>query len=822
MIRKHDKIAIVYKRQTYSYYQLLQYSSCYGECFSKREHPKKILIYAENSPEWFFAFYGALRCNAIVVPVDVQSTQKELSYIVADCQPDILFVSDNKLEIAQQACQAVIGFDGKILTHRDIDISCADTMEVTEIKVKDENETALIIYTSGTTGSPKGVMLSYRNIIFVANAVSKVVPIFSKESNVMVLLPLHHSFPLMGTLFIPMYMGSTVYIAEGLSSDSILDTLNEGKISIIIGVPRLYETLSKGIMAKINAKLSTKLIYQLLKVIGNDKLSKMVFSSVHKKFGGHIEFLVSGGAALSEETAKIFKTLGFYVLEGYGMTETGPLISFTHPGKRKIGYAGYPLKDMDIKISPAGEICVRGKNVMQGYYQRQKETDDIITDGWLHTGDIGMLDKYGLKITGRIKDIIVTPNGKNINPEEIETEILAASRYIKEVAVFMENSILQAIIFPELKELRQGFIENMRELIKEEITMINKEVPPYKRVKQFHIISEELPKTRLGKIQRFKLPSLISQQKNENVDGENENQSKVYQMLKAFVKAETGYSATANDHFEIDLSMDSLSRVALLSYIETTFNLLLNEEQLETLDTLAKLTAYIEKNSNEITNREISWREILYSRLPDFNVPKSGFIHSLISGLSKVGLHTAYRFKGKGEKNIPDEPCIIVANHRSALDGLIITARMNYKTTQNTFFFAKEKHWRTRFARFMAGKNNVIVMDINKNLKEALQQMSYVLRQGKNVIIFPEGTRSRDNELKQFKETFAILSKELNIPIVPVVIKGSEKAVLRPVKFPRFFARIRVEFLQPVYPEPGESIEILKSRVENSIKQKLQ
>jgi long-chain acyl-CoA synthetase len=617
-------------------------------------------------------------------------------------------------------------------------------------------------------------------------------------------------------------VGSTVYIAEGLSADSILETLNAGKISIIIGVPRLYETLAKGIMAKINAKLPTKLIYQLVKVIGSDKLSKMVFASVHKKFGGHIEYLVSGGAALSDDTAKIFKALGFYVLEGYGMTEAAPLISFTHPGKRKIGYAGYPLKRMDIKLSPVGEICVKGDNVMKGYYRHQQETDDVIVDGWLHTGDIGMLDKYGLKITGRIKDIIVTPNGKNINPEEIETEILAFSKYIKEVAVFMENAILQAVIFPELKELRQGFIENMREVIKEEITMINKEVPPYKRIKQFHIVSEELPKTRLGKIQRFKLSSLISKQKKEITDEKNENQSKVYQLLKTFVEAETGYIAGANDHFEIDLAMDSLSRVALLSYIETTFNLLLDEEQLEPLDTLAKLTTYIEKNATEITNREISWREILYSRLPDFNIPKSGFIHTLINGLARVCFYTAYRFKGKGEKNIPNNPCIIVANHRSALDGLIITARMKYKTTKNTFFFAKEKHWRTRFARFMAGKNNVIVMDINKNLKESLQQMSYVLRQGKNVIIFPEGTRSRDNELKQFKETFAILSKELNIPIVPVAIKGSEKAVLKPVKFPRLFARIRVEFLQPIYPKPNESIEILKSRVENCIKQKLQ
>jgi long-chain acyl-CoA synthetase len=821
MIQRHNKIAIVYKRESYTYDQLLQYSSCYADFLGKEKQLKKVLIYAENSPEWFFAFYGILRCNAIAVPVDVQSTHKELSYIIADCQPDILFVSDNKFEIAQQACKAVEGFQGKILTPKDIDVSNVDTMEITELIPQNEDQTALIIYTSGTTGSPKGVMLSYRNIIFNVNAVSKEVPIYKKDSNVMVLLPLHHSFPLMGTLFIPIFVGSTVYIAEGLSSDSILDTLNEGKISIIIGVPRLYDTLTKGIMSKINAKLSTKVIYQLVKLIGNDKLSKFVFNSVHKKFGGHIKFLVSGGAALSEGTAKIFKALGFYVLEGYGMTEAAPMISFTHPGKRKVGYAGYPLKGMDIKLSPAGEICVKGNNVMQGYYQHQEETDDIIVDGWLHTGDIGMLDKYGLKITGRIKEIIVTPNGKNINPEEIETEILESSRYIKEVAVFMENSILQAIIYPELKEIRQGFIENMRELIKEEITMINKEVPPYKRIKQFHIISEELPKTRLGKIQRFKLSSLVSQQKKENEKEENENKSKVYQLLKVFVESETGYIAGPNDHFEIDLSMDSLSRVALLSYIETTFNLLLNEEQLEALDTLTKLTAYIEKNSNEITNREISWREILYSRLPDFNIPKPGFVHTLINGLSKVGLHVTYRFKGKGEKNIPEEPCIIVANHRSALDGLIITARMKYKTTQNTFFFAKEKHWRTRFARFMAGKNNVIVMDINKNLKVSLQQMSYVLRQGKNVIIFPEGTRSRDNELKQFKETFAILSKELNIPIVPVVIKGSEKAVLRPIKFPRLFARIRVEFLQPIYPDLNESIEVLKNRVESSIKQKL-
>jgi long-chain acyl-CoA synthetase len=265
--------------------------------------------------------------------------------------------------------------------------------------------------------------------------------------------------------------------------------------------------------------------------------------------------------------------------------------------------------------------------------------------------------------------------------------------------------------------------------------------------------------------------------------------------------------------------MDSLSRVALLSYVEISFGVIINEEQLDTLNTLAKLTKYIEQNSPEIADhREISWKEILSAKMPNIKIPRPGLIHFMIDTLSKISFHTAYRFRGKRAENIPNEPCIIAANHRSALDGLIITARMKHKTTQNTFIFAKEKYWRTKFARFMAGKNNVLLMDINKNVKESLQQISYVLQQGKNVIIFPEGTRSRNNELKYFKNAFAILSTELNVPVVRVVISGSDRAVFHPMRLPRFFARIRVDFLQPVYPHPAQTAENLRAFVEQRIK----
>jgi len=817
MLIKHDKIAIVHKGQSYSYKQLLQYSSCYAAFFSKKEHLKKVLIFSENCPEYFFAFYGTIRCGGIVIPVDVHSTANELAYILSDCNPDFIFISPEKRELVEKA-SAKANFSGKIIIASDIDISAVNNADDSDIIVIPDEKIALIIYTSGTTGSPKGVMLSYKNIFFMINAVSKDVSIYTPDRNVMVLLPLHHSFPLLGTLIIPMYVGTTVYIAEGLNAESILQTLNEGKIAIIIGVPRLYETLSKGIMTKINTKLATKVIYKIAQLIGSDALSKIIFKSVHQKFGGHIQYLVSGGAALPIPIAKVFKTLGFYMLEGYGLTETSPMISFTHPGKRKIGYAGFPLKGMDIKIESDGEICVRGDNVMKGYYNNPEVTAQIIKDGWLHTGDIGLVNKYGVKITGRIKEILVASNGKNINPEEIEHEVMSHTKFIREIGVFMHDSVIQAIVVPEMKQLRQSSESNILEIIRQDIDKFNKETSVYKRIKRIHISSEELPKTRLGKIQRFNLPLLMEQNK-KHQDSEEENPNKVFQLLKTFIESETGYIPRANDHFEIDLSMDSLSRVALLYFIEVSFEIMIKEEQLDTLNTLAKLTEYIEQNSSEIqSDKEISWKEILSTKMPNIKIPKAGGIHLIIDLLSKISFRTVYRFQGKGEKNIPDEPCIIAANHRSALDGLIITAGMKHKTAKKTFFFAKEKHWKTKFARFMAKENNVLIMDINTNVKESLLKISQVLTSGKNVIIFPEGTRSRDNEMKQFKNTFAILSTELNVPVVPVVISGSDRAVFHPIKLPRFFNRIRVEFLPPIYPQPEQTAETLRNNVEQCIK----
>lgn len=821
MIKTHPKIAITFKDKEYSYSELFQYSLCYSQQMFTDDAPKKLMIFADNSPEWIFAFCAGIRRHNIVIPVDVQSTPRELAYIIDDCRPDTIFISSNKRSTIEQTKLLSQFQDFNLLEANDIDTAGVRELPVSEIADPDFEKTMLIIYTSGTTGTPKGVMLSYKNVLFNINAVSKEVPIFRPDTNIMVLLPLHHAFPLIGTVIAPLYIGATLHIAEEMNAESILKTLAKGKISIIVGVPRLYDMLAKGILEKINASILTKGIYKIMKTLSWSALSKIVFRSVHEKFGGHVQYLVSGGAALSDETAALFKALGLYVLDGYGMTETAPMISFTRPGKRKIGYVGDLLPGIQAKFEENGELCVKGDNVMQGYYNRPEETAEIIRDGWLHTGDVGFLDKHGLRLTGRIKEIIVTGNGKNINPQLLENELLAMSAFVKEVGVYLHNGILKAMLVPNLKEIRDKSIENMDEIIKNEILKFNTQVAPYKRIKQFLITSEELPKTRLGKIQRFRLAEMESKLSNGQKKVDNEPHSKIYLRLKSFVEAETNMTACANDHFEIDLAMDSLSRVALLTYIENCFEIHLNEEQLEQLSTLKLLSEYVEKQSNTINEKKINWGDILKCKIKEIKLPKPGFTQFISQLACKMLLFILYRFKGKGVRNIPKESCIIVANHRSSIDGAVITSWMQRKLVKKTFFFAKEKHWRSPFARFMARKNNIIVMDINKNLRESLQQMASVLKKGKNVIIFPEGTRSKDGTMKKFKETFAILSQELLVPVVPVAITGSESAFYKHIKLPRLNSRIEVDFLKPIYPNKNSSVSSIISDAAKVIQNKL-
>jgi long-chain acyl-CoA synthetase len=827
MVKNLPKTAIVFRNVKYSYTKVLQYAELYRQKFisdnncstlphTEQRIPEKILIFADNGPEYYFVTFGAFRCNACVIPVDVQSDTKEIAAIIEECCPEIIFVSEHYREKMDAIAAAIPNYNYTILSSSDIDDTNIDEMPIVEIPMKTDDQLAAIIYTSGTTGLPKGVMISHKNIWHNIDAITNHIPVFTSDSNVLVLLPMHHVYPYVGSTMVPLYAGGTCWITDGMKPDTILQTLKEGKISIVIGVPRLYETLAKGIMSKINESFAAKTLFRLASFLQWRAFSRVAFKAVHQKFGGHIKYMACGGAPFPYEVAKTYKTLGFDMLEGYGMTECAPLIAFTKIGEWNLDYIGRVLPCCEVKIAENGEVLVKGENVMLGYYKKPEETAAIIRDGWLHTGDMGIFIDQFLKITGRIKEIIVTSNGKNINPVEVESALLKNSVYMKEIAVFLHHDQLHLLIYPEMSAVRLHSDGDMEELLKDEIAEYNKNAVNYKRIQQFHIVSEELPKNRLGKVQRFKLEEFI-QKKDRKPEENIDSFSDTYKILKQFIDKELNVKAHSDDHFEIDLSIDSLSKLSLLSFVETAFSVPIKAPQLDELCCLEKLSQYIEKHATVFNENEVSWKEILQTEKSTLKLPHSGIVHWITQNLIKLIAYTYFLLRGKGKEHIPNVPVFFVANHRSGLDGAFISARLPWKRVKNTFFFAKDKHFSSVFARFMASRNNIILMNINTNLREAIVQMGEVLRQGKSVIIFPEGTRAKDKKMKEFKDMFAILSQELNIPIVPVAISGTERADFGSKRFPRPFKRIFVEFLPAVYPTIEENVQELKEKVQKMI-----
>ncbi len=830
IIKRHDKQAIFYAGRSYSYAQILQYSQLYANYYRQTcsEKVERVMFFSKNTPEYIFALYGAMRLGAISIPVDVTSTFRELSYMMGDSKPQMIYTIKEHLELVNECVEIVQRTDPDyspvVFTPEDIDDGGVKLLPVEPVLPGDIDAVMTIIYTSGTTGSPKGVMLTYGNLWYNVDAVCNVNNIFHAESRTLMILPLHHIFAFAGAFLAPLYSGGQIYILDSLTPEAIIGTLKEGRITIIIGVPRLYETLVKGIMSKIKASPVAYALYKICGVIGSQALSKRVFKQVQDTFGGSMEYFVSGGAALPLEIGNALKNLGFYVLEGYGMTECAPMIAFTRPGERKVGYCGRILPGCEYMLGENNEILVRGANMMKGYYNRPEETAAIIRDGWLHTGDTAIYhEAYGIQITGRIKEIIVTPNGKNINPAQIENEISQESMVIKEIAILLHDDILQAIVYPDMATVSKSVDGTLDDLVRAEIEKYNREAQGYKRIMRYHIISHELPKTRLGKTQRYKLAELMSAREQAPREDASDR-SETYKLIKAFVDDQTNQYANGDSHFEIDLALDSLGRVSLLSYIEESFGVRIAENDLANMPTLNQLTAYVEEHSESTTlsDSDVSWSDILRGGEGEIKLPRSGFLHWLIHIKLWIFFTLFYRFTSRGEKSLPKGPVLFVANHRSGFDGVFVTSKLSWKVVHNSFFFAKDKHFQGGFKRYMAARNNIILMNVNTNVRESMQQMYQVLSQGHNIVIFPEGTRSKDGSMRDFKESFAILSEVLSIPVVPIAIRGSETATYRSIRIPRFGSQIDVEFLPQMIAHEGESSIEFAQRVQQSIANSLE
>lgn len=496
-------------------------------------HGKKIAIISENRYEWCVSYLAVVNGTGIAVPLDRSLPENEIENLLKRSEAECVIFSKKYEEVMKK-----IKENNTVLKHFIVmnDSETSDFLYLYDLISEgksllekgnkkfvnakiDNNDVAVIIFTSGTTSASKAVMLSHKNIcsnIVATSSIAKVVP----NDVALSFLPLHHTYECTLGFLTILYNGASIVHCDGLRY--IVQNLNESHATIMVCVPLLFENIHKKILeqAKKTGKLKQLQIAiklnNILKKIGID-MSRILFKSVHKSLGGKIRLFICGAAAIDTQVARDFNDMGIELLQGYGLTETSPLLAGNTDKDIDVTSTGRPIPGVEIDIinkdeDGIGEIIAKGPNIMLGYYNNKEATDEVLIDGWFHTGDLGMINEHGnLKITGRKKNVIVLKNGKNVFPEELEG-LLNKDEFIKESLVWGEEKedgdvTVNAKIVPNMENIKRKFDNltdsQLNEKIKEIIKNVNHKLSSYKAIKKFEISFDEFVKTTTQKVKRF-------------------------------------------------------------------------------------------------------------------------------------------------------------------------------------------------------------------------------------------------------------------------------------------------------------------------------
>ena len=867
-IQRHDQV------ESYTYAETRKMSESVGRWPTEKELPAgaRVALFADNHPRWVAAYLGAIAAGYTAVPLDTAFHADQVTKLLKDSGASLLVTDVKHLVTARQAVEGLnvqlVLTDPTSLKPAtgkedkqpqagwigDLDaIFAAGPANFRAVEAPADTVAALL-YTSGTTADPKGVQLTHANMLGEVNAVFGLLQIGPTDA-VLGILPMFHVLAQMANLMLPLVKGARVVYLETLNTTELLRALQERQITAFAVVPQFFYLIHERIFKEVSkrGRIAESVLRSLMKMNRflrrfHLNAGKLLFGKIHATFGARMRYLITGGSRFDPVVARDFHDFGIDLLNAYGLTETSACAFLNPPGHVVIGSVGPPLPTIESKIldaqsseeggPPTGEILIRGAIVMKGYWNRPDATAEAIKDGWLHTGDLGYFDPGGnLFITGRRKELIVLANGKNIYPEEIETHYLK-SPYIKEICVMgleakpgdPNSERLYAVVVPNFDVLKERKVVNAKEVIRFDIEGLSQQLASTKRISNYEIWQEDLPRTTTRKLKRFEIEKRVRANQAKGTTGQSEvptqkaltpedeawlEKPEVQRALGVIKQSSRNAPdrVLPTDNLELDLGFDSMQRVELLVEIEKELGGDVEESQLAEIYTVRDLVnAVLESAASGKTVSKAQfagWSAVLREDPTDPDVLElarphpvvEGFWYFVTRGLQLIA-RDRFHLTVSGLEKLPKTGTYILSsNHQSYLDPVVLASILPREVFSNCFAVGTSEIFGTGFMRKLAKAVRVVVVDPDANLIPAMRAGAFGLSHGRNLILYPEGERSIDGTPRTFKKGAAILSVHMQVPIVPIAIDGFHDAWPRGKSFQKF-APLKVTIGDPIYPPP--------------------
>ncbi len=769
-----------------------------------------VLLWAPNSPEWAAIYFACVLSGVVLVPLDARNTADFVKRVAGETEAKLLirtqFTLDPELSIPTLFIETLFNQLEKLDPPSNLpEITPDDLVE--------------IVYTSGTTGNPKGVMLTHKNL---ASNVSDVFQIVRTDPtyHLMSVLPLSHALEQTGGFWTPLAGGGTILYLSVLKPSALFDVFRRENITVMVLVPRLLTLIKKRVEETIAEMHLTPYLKFGLNVISKCPrwMRTLYFYPIHKRFSTAFHLFVCGGSALDPQVESFWKKIGFELLQGYGLTETSPVLTVTRRGDECLGSVGLSLEHVDIRLTDEQEIQAKGPNIFQGYYKRPELNQDNFEDGWFKTGDIGEFDEDGyLYIRSRKKDVIVTSDGINVYPEDIE-HVLENQETVKEACVLGtgdQQEIVHAVLLldPPDADARRC------------IEQANRQLPPEQHIKDFTIWPmPEFPKTTTLKIKKNDVRKVIESSETETAFHDSQSRSPIQRILSEVTSLEPD-EIQANARLGQDLGLTSIDRVELISRLESEFRIDIDENMITSETTVDELEALVSKRKT--SDSELHFRRWTLSR--SCRMVRVFFEWLLIRPL----LSLFCKVKCLGWENVQtiQGPIFIIANHTSHVDTPLIQTLLSPTLGRRICPAAWKEYFDTdettplikKIGKWFAWQISTIGFNIfpfpqTTGFRKSMVYAGELIDKGWSVLLYPEGARSQSGELSEFREGVGILARNLHVPILPIAIIGGEKILPRGKGIPKR-SEVKIAFGQPLtFNQSYSYTEIalrLKSEIEN-------